>query len=76
MGGFYSHNEVWIFLDRGGAKLRIHLVQALLKSTAHAIRHDVQKSQHSHFGTVNDFFFFLEESLRTRGACIHDGGHS
>src|SRR5712691_6046199 len=58
VGGFYSDDEVRVSFDGGGAKLGVHLVQALLEPAAHAIRHDVQKSEHSHFRSINDFFFF------------------
>ncbi len=76
VGSFYSHNEVGILLNGVDTKLYIHLVQSLLKPTAHPIRHDVQESQHAHSGAVNDFFLFLEERLGTGGAGIYDGGHT
>jgi hypothetical protein len=76
VGSLYSHNEVGISFDRGGAKLRVHLVQALLEPTAHAVRDDIQKGQDSDFGAVDDFFLLHEKCLSTRGAGVHDGSHA
>src|SRR5580765_971642 len=61
MGGFYSHDEVGIFLDGVDTKFHIHFVQALFKPTVHAICHDIQEGQHSYSGAVNDFFLFLKK---------------
>ena len=76
MGGFYSYDEVGIFFNSGGAEFRVHFIQASFEATSHAICDDIQESQHSHFGVVDDFLLFLQKGLCTCRARIHDRGDS
>jgi len=72
----YPDDDVGIFLDRFGAKLWIHLVHALLEASVHAIGHDIQKSQHTYLGPINDFFFFLKKSFGPGRPSVDDCGYT
>ncbi len=47
-------------------------LDGLFQITLHAIGYDVQEGQHAHGRMIDDFFFFLKESIRSVAAGINN----
>jgi hypothetical protein len=76
MSGFHADDEVGIFVDGLGAALDVHLVDALLQTAAHAVGHNIKKSEHADLGVIHDAFLFRKKRFSAGGAGINDGGYA
>ena len=71
MRRLHADDDVGILFDRLSAELWVHLVDTLLQTTVHSIRHNVQKGQHPHLGMIDDFFLLLKKRLGSGGTCVN-----
>jgi hypothetical protein len=74
--GFYTDDKIRIFVDGIGAAFDVHLVNILLEAAAHAIGHDVEKSEDAGLGVLHDHFLFGQEGFGAGGASVNDSGYT